>query len=138
MNVKDIMNKDTTLITPSTSLQEAAEKMASKGIGFLPIGENDKVQGTVTDRDIVVRGISKGKDAKKTEIREVLSDELLSCREDQDVEEVAEQMSQHQVRRMLVVNDDDRLVGVVSLGDMAQHLSAETAGKVLAGVSGSA
>lgn len=128
MNVKDVMNSGATLVAPTTSIKEAAEKMAQDGVGFLPVGENDRLQGTLTDRDIVVRGISKGKDAQSTPISEVFTSELVYCSEDQDVDEVARKMGENQVRRLPVINSDKRLVGVVSIGDLAQHLSQGTAG----------
>ena len=100
-------------------------------MGFLPVGENDRLQGTVTDRDIVVRAISKGKDPQDTSIREIMTEELVYCTEDQDVDEVARTMGEKQVRRLPVIDSDKRLVGVVTIGDMAQHLSKDNAGKVL-------
>lgn len=134
MNVKDVMNPETTLTTPTTSIKEAAETMSRNRIGFLPVGENDRLQGTVTDRDIVVRGISKGKDAQSTAISEVFTEELFYCRDDEAVEDVTRKMGQNQVRRLPVIDSDKRFVGVVSIGDIAQHLDNETAGKVLADI----
>lgn len=134
MNIKDIMTSDADLVSLSTTVREAAEKMESKGIGFLPVGDNDELKGTLTDRDIVRRVVAAGKDISQTTIGEIFTDQVLYCREDQDVDEVARNMSEQQVRRLPVVNADKRLVGVVTIGDMAQHLSAETAGQVLAGV----
>lgn len=134
MNVKGIMNPDTTLATPTTTLKEAADKMARNHVGFLPVGENDRLEGTVTDRDIVVRGISKGKDAQTTAINEVFTGEVFYCREDDGVEEAVRKMGQHQVRRLPVINSDKQFVGVVSIGDIAQHLDKDTAGRVLAEV----
>jgi CBS domain-containing protein len=134
MHVKDVMNPKATLVNPSTSIKEAAAKMEQDRVGFLPVGENDRLQGTVTDRDIVIRAISKGKDPQTTSIDEVLTSELVYCTEDQDVDDVARIMGDRQVRRLPVVNADKRLVGIVSIGDMAQHLSRDTAGQVLAQV----
>lgn len=134
MYIKDVMTPHATLVTPSTSLKDAASKMAEDRIGFLPIGENDRLQGTVTDRDIVIRAVCQGKDPNTTRISEVLTDELIYCTENEDVDQVVRKMSEKQVRRLPVINDDKRLVGVVSIGDLAQHLSDGTAGKVLAQV----
>lgn len=134
MKVHEVMDEKITLVAPSTSLKEAAEKMTSDHIGFLPVGDNDRLMGTVTDRDIITRGISKGKDAQSTPVSDVFTGDLIYCYEDQDVEEVARLMGSSQVRRLPVVNSEKRLVGVISIGDMAQHLSQETAGQILADV----
>lgn len=134
MNIKDIMNRDVKLVSAQTTLKEAAETMDSTNVGFLPIGDNDELKGTLTDRDIVVNAIAKGKDPQQTKVSEILSPSVLCCREDQDVEEVARSMNEQQVRRMPIVDADKHLVGVVSIGDLAQHLSADMAGQVLKGV----
>lgn len=134
MNIKEIMTSSPVLTNPSTTLKEAAEKMAREDIGFLLVGEEDRLQGTLTDRDIVIRGVSKGKDPESTSIGDILTSKVLYCREDQSADEVAHNMSEQQVRRLPVVNEDKRLVGIVSLGDIAQHLSAEVAGQILQGV----
>lgn len=134
MNIKEIMTPSPVLTNPSTTLKEAAEKMAREDIGFLLVGEEDRLQGTLTDRDIVIRGVSKGKDPEGTSIGDILTSKVLYCREDQSAEEVAHNMSEQQVRRLPVVNEDKRLVGIVSLGDIAQHLSPEVAGQILQGV----
>lgn len=134
MNVKEIMNRATEVISASTTLKQASAKMADSGIGFLLVGENDELKGTVTDRDIVINGVAQGKDIESTSVSEVLNSNLLYCLEDQDVEEVAHNMAEQQIRRMPVVNADKRLVGVISIGDMAQHLRPETVGNVLRGV----
>lgn len=131
MHVKEVMNSEARLVNPSTTIKEAAAKMEQDRVGFLPVGENDRLQGTVTDRDIVVRAISKGKDPQDTSIREIMTEELVYCTEDQDVDEVARTMGEKQVRRLPVIDSDKRLVGVVTIGDMAQHLSKDNAGKVL-------
>lgn len=134
MNIKEVMNPKTELVSTSTTLKEAAEKMAQSGVGFLPVGDNDELKGTLTDRDIVLRAVGKGKDAANTTVKEVLTSKVLYCRDDQDAEEVARNMSEQQVRRMPVVDASKRLVGVVSIGDLAQYLSADVAGQVLGGV----
>ncbi len=131
MNIKDIMTSKPVLTNPSISLKEAAEKMGKEGIGFLLVGEDDKLQGTLTDRDIVIRAVSQGRDTETTSIGDILTSKILYCHEDQTVEEVARNMSDQQVRRLAVVNAEKRLVGVVSLGDIAQHLSADVAGHIL-------
>lgn len=134
MNIKDIMNPQARLVSPETSIHQAAESMREQGIGFLLVGEKDRLKGTLTDRDIVIRVVAEGRDIRNTRVSDILTDKVLYCREDQDASEVARNMSEQQVRRMPVVSDNKRLVGVISIGDLAQHLSAETAGRVLQGV----
>lgn len=134
MNVKDVMNSKTKLAMPTTSLREAAEKMSREGIGFLPVGEDDRLQGTVTDRDIVVRGVSAGKDPETTSVNDVFTNDLVYCWEDQDVQEAVKMMGEHKIRRLPVIDSDKRFVGVISLGDIAQHLDKDTTGQVLSDV----
>lgn len=131
MNINEIMTLNPILTSPDTSLKETAELMARDDIGFIPVGDENRLQGTLTDRDIVIRCVSKGKDAETTCIRDILTSKLHYCREDQSAGEVARIMSEKQVRRLPVLNKDNRLVGIVSLGDIARYLSADIAGKVL-------
>lgn len=134
MNIKDIMQPSPILKSSSITLKEAAEIMTKEQVGFLLIGDNDQLRGTLTDRDIVIRGVSKGKDINATSVGDILTDKILYCRESQSAEEVAQNMSEQQVRRLPVVDEEKRLVGIVSLGDIAQHLSGDIAGQVLKGV----
>lgn len=134
MNIKDIMSTETQLVSRDTSIAAAAETMSRAGVGFLLVGDDDRLQGTLTDRDIVLRVVANHKDPESTTVGEILTDHVLYCRTDQSVDEVARNMSQQQVRRMPVLNADKRLVGVVSIGDIAQHLTADLAGEVLQGV----
>lgn len=132
MQIKNIMSEGGTLVNPETSIQEAADRMLEQEVGFLLVGEQDRLKGTVTDRDIVLQVVAKGLDPRTTKIRDLLSTgDIMYCRESQEVEEVADSMSDNQVRRMPVVDEDKRLVGVVSIGDLAQHLQAERVGKLL-------
>jgi CBS domain-containing protein len=135
MNIKDVMTANPVLVKPSTSVKDAAARMAREGIGFILAGADDELKGTLTDRDIVLRAVADGKDVDNTTVADILTDDLLYCFEEQDVEQVARNMGEKQVRRLPVVNADKRLVGVVSLGDLAKHLRPETAGKVLADIS---
>jgi len=134
MNVQDVMNHEAETISPSTTLKDAAGIMAEEHIGFLLIGENDKLKGTLTDRDLVVRAVAKGQNLGNTTVDDILTGDLLYCRADQDVTEVARNMSDKKVRRMPVVDENKRLVGVVSIGDMAQHLDKNEVGNILKGV----
>jgi CBS domain-containing protein len=119
MEVREIMSSDVETVAPEDTLQDAAEKMKSHDVGFLPICENNRLVGTVTDRDIVIRAIADGKGIK-TDIRSVMTKGVFYCFDDEDVETCAETMKEKEVKRMLVLNRDKKLVGVVSLGDLAK------------------
>jgi CBS domain-containing protein len=121
MQVKDVMTKGAEVVRPDATLQEAASKMKSLDIGPLPVCDGDKVVGMLTDRDITVRATAEGLDPKQTRVREVMSKELITCLEDQDVKEAAELMQSKQIRRVPVLSRDKRLVGMLSLGDLAQR-----------------
>ncbi|HYE50910.1 MAG TPA: CBS domain-containing protein [Azospirillaceae bacterium] len=119
MKIREIMTKDVEVITPDTPLREAARMMRDADTGFLPVGENDRLVGTVTDRDIAVRCVAEGADPNSTPVRHAMSENLVYATEDQDATEAARLMQQHNVRRLPVLSGDKRLVGVVSLGDLA-------------------
>jgi CBS domain-containing protein len=136
MFVKDCMTKKVEIADPEMSLREAAQKMHQGDFGFMPVGEKDRLVGMVTDRDITVRAVAQGKDAAKTKVREIMSDQVLYCFEDQTTEEVAENMGLNQVRRLPVLNRQKRLVGILSLGDLADpKRDAEHAKDALCGIS---
>lgn len=134
MNIREIMNPEIEMVSVSTSVKDAAAKMERENIGFLVIGKGSELKGTLTDRDIVLRAVSKGMDMGSTTVGDILSKEVLCCEDTQNVEEVARHMSDEQVRRMPVVNNNKELLGVVSIGDLAQHLDPELVGEVLKGV----
>jgi FOG: CBS domain len=106
------------LVDPTISLAEAAQTMRDDDVGALPIGENDRLVGMLTDRDIVIRCVAVGVDPNIATARDAMSSGILYCFDDQPVEEAAEMMSEHQIRRLPVVNRDKRLVGILSLGDV--------------------
>ncbi len=118
MFVRDCMTKDVELAHPDMSIRVAAQKMRDGDFGLVPIGENDRLVGTITDRDIAIRAVAEGLPAE-TKIREVMSEGILYCYEDQSLEEIAGKMGEHRVRRMPVLNRQKRMVGIVSLGDIA-------------------
>lgn len=130
MSIKGITNSKAELLDPD-SLKDAVERLANDGVGSLLVGQNDELGGTVTDRDLVVRGI--GKDPGVTSAGDILTEPVLYCRDDQDAEDVARDKSKQQLRRMPVTNPDERLVGVVSICEMAQYLSPDGVGQVLQG-----
>jgi len=130
MKIREIMTTNVECISPEASLKELATKMKTLDVGFVPICDNDRLAGTVTDRDIVVRGIAGGVDVATGKAKDVMTKDVHWCFEDQDVKEVAELMRDKEVRRMLILNKDKRLVGVVSIGDISKVEERES-GKTL-------
>jgi CBS domain-containing protein len=133
MKIKDVMTHDVSFVAPDAPIVEIAQRMRDEDIGAIPVTENDRIIGMVTDRDIVVRGIASGSMETAT-ARSVMSPRVLYCYEDQSVNEILENMAEQQVRRMPVVNRDKRLVGVVSIGDLSQA-SQRKAGESLKEIS---
>jgi CBS domain-containing protein len=130
MKVKDVMTKGAECVRPANSLVEAAQKMKNLDVGPLPVcGDNDRLVGMITDRDITVRAVAEACDPRTTTVKDVMTPDVVYCFEDQDVEEAARLMKEHQIRRLVVLNRDKRLVGIVSLGDLA----VETGDEKLAG-----
>ena len=123
MKVSQIMSRDVQIASPQQTIGEIARIMADREIGFMPVGEDDRLVGTITDRDIVIRAVADGLGGD-TKVREVMSRDVKYCFEDEDVDEVAHNMGDIQVRRLPVVSREKRLTGVVSIGDAAL---AETA-----------
>ena len=122
MQLKDVMTKGfVEIIGPDAPVEEAARKMKSLNIGALPVCDGDKLIGMLTDRDITIRGTAEGLDPKQTKVREVMTKEVITCMEDHDVKDAAELMQSKQIRRVLVLNRHKRLVGMLSLGDLARH-----------------
>lgn len=127
MKVAELMTQDVEIIRPDDTLQTAAKMMADLDAGILPVGENDRLVGMITDRDITVRAVAEGRNPDKTTVRDTMSDAVRYCFDDEDAEEVARKMGSWQVRRLPVLNRDKRLVGIVSLGDMVIGGSEEPA-----------
>ena len=118
MSIRDLMTKGLAVVTPDDSIQTVARKMATADVGFIPVCDGDKLCGVVTDRDLAVRAIAEAKEPS-TPVREIMSEEIVYCFDDEAAENVAIKMKEREVRRVLVVNRSKRLVGVVSLGDLA-------------------
>lgn len=135
MKLKEIMTQDVEVIHPDDSLQTAAQKMRDRDIGFLPVCDGDRLVGVVSDRDIIVRVIAEGMDPKAMIGRDLVTAPVIYCFEDQDVDEAARIMQENQIRRLVILNRDKRLVGVVSLGDLARNRPADRSGEVLQSVS---
>ena len=127
--IKDVMTAECQWIAPDITAKQAAEMMRDKDFGFLPVGENDRLIGMVTDRDITVRATAAGKDPQVTSVRDIMTPKTYYCYDDQDVEEVCNNMGEIQVRRLPVVNREKRLVGVVSLGNIAQSATRANVGQ---------
>lgn len=116
--LKDLMNRDVQTISPDSTIREAAQKMRKGKFGMLPVAENDRMIGSISDRDIAVRAVADGKDAG-TKVREVMSEGIVCAYEDDSVADAAKLMSDKQIRRLPILNTDKRLVGIVALGDFA-------------------
>jgi CBS domain-containing protein len=133
--LKDLMSRDVKVINPDMTIGEAAQKMRDGDFGMLPVGEDDRMIGTISDRDIAIRAIAEGKDSD-TKVRDVMSEGIAWAYEDDSVEKAANIMSERQVRRLPVVNRDKRLVGIVALGDFAVESSEiKPAAKALSEIS---
>jgi CBS domain-containing protein len=130
MKIREIMTTNVECVSPGTGIHDLADKMKTLDVGFIPICENDRLVGTVTDRDIVIRGIAGGKDFDGLKASDIMTNQIFWCFEDDDVKDVAEQMRDKEVRRMLILSKDKRLVGVVSIGDISKVEEKES-GKTL-------
>jgi CBS domain-containing protein len=134
MKISDIMTRDVHLLSPDQTIREAAGIMAEIDAGSLPVGENDRLVGMVTDRDIVVRAVAQGK-SLNTPVADVMTREMLYCFESDGIDDVARNMAKAQGRRLPVVNRAKRLVGIVSLGDLARNDDPTTIGRTVSRVS---
>ncbi len=121
-HLKDLMSRDVKVISPDMSIREAAAAMRDGDFGMLPVGENDRMIGTISDRDIAIRAVADGMETA-TKVRDVMSEGVAWAFEDNSVEEAAKIMSQRQVRRLPVVDRNKRLVGIIALGDFAVESS---------------
>jgi CBS domain-containing protein len=134
MKVREVMSREVSVAKPTDTIQEAARTMARLDIGSLPVADNDRLVGMITDRDIAVRGVAEGLPSS-TPVSQAMSSDVKYVFDDEDVDEVAEQMADLQVRRLPVVNRDKRLAGIVSLGDVARSARPKDVGETLRDVS---
>ena len=134
MKISNVMSRDVQLIKPEDTVADAAKLMKKIDAGLLPVTEDDRLVGMITDRDIVIRAVAEGK-GPDTKVRNAMSPEVKYCFEDEDVAHVAENMAELQVRRLPVMNRDKRLVGIVSLADLATEGSLPKTAKALHGIS---
>jgi CBS domain-containing protein len=134
MKVSEVMTRDVQTVRPDQPVQEAASFMLSADAGSIPVAHEGRLIGMITDRDIAVRGIAKGY-GPDTPVRELMTDDVICARVDDDVEEAASKMSEAQVRRLPVIDEQEQLCGIVSLGDLSREADEECATEALQGVS---
>jgi CBS domain-containing protein len=134
MKISEVMTTEVETIGADQTAREAASFMLRADAGSIPVCDGDKVIGMITDRDIAVRGVAEGR-GPDTPVSELMSDGIICAREDEDVQEVARRMSDEQVRRLPVLDAEDRLCGIVSLGDLTRETRGEAAQTALEGVS---
>lgn len=134
MKISKCMTRDVKLVTPTQTIRDAARMMAELDAGVLPVQQDDRLVGMITDRDIAVRAVAEGK-SPDTLVRDVMSNEVLYCFDDQEIEDVARNMGEVKVRRLPVLNRDKRLVGIVSIGDLALKEEQTMTGSVVAHIS---
>jgi CBS domain-containing protein len=127
MQIREMMTKQVEVLPPQASIRDAATKMRDLDVGGIPICDGQKLQGFLTDRDLAVRAVAEARDPANTKISEVMSPNITYCFEDNEVEEAAQMMESKQIRRLPIVDRDKRLVGIVSLGDIA--VRSEGAGR---------
>jgi len=136
MKIKEVMTPNVETVDAAATLRACAEKMKSLDVGILPVLEDQRIVGVVTDRDIVIRAVAEGKDAEKCPVRDIMTQEVEIVSDEQEAEEAARLMKRNQIRRVLAVDSNDRLVGMLSLGDLAVHSGdRDLAGEVLERVS---
>jgi CBS domain-containing protein len=133
--IRDLMTANPCSVDADKSVAYAAKMMRDEDVGLAPIVEGDKLIGTVTDRDIAIRVVAEGKDPEQTTVREVASTNLVTIDPQQDLEEALRLMAKHQVRRLPVVEEDGRLVGVVAQADVAKHGDDAQTGQVVQEIS---
>jgi CBS domain-containing protein len=134
MRVSEAMTPNVQIASPGQTIREAAKMMAEIDAGALPVGDNDRLVGVITDRDIAIRAVAQGLEPD-TKVGDVMSREVMYCFDDEDIEDVAQNMADIKVRRLPVLNRKKRLVGIVSLGDIAMADGPDAAGEAICGVS---
>jgi CBS domain-containing protein len=136
MKLKDVMTPNVEVIHPDAPVQEAAKKMKALDVGSLPVCDGQRLVGTLTDRDIVIRAVAEERDPATSSAREIMTPEVIYAFEDQDVKEAAKLMQEKQIRRLPIISRDKQLVGIVSLGDLAVDTDKEKmVSETLTGVS---
>lgn len=136
MKVNEVMHGGVTWVSPNTPLMELAKKMQSEDVGSLPVGENDRLIGMVTDRDIVCRGLAGGKDPSKLTARDVMTAGIVYCRAEDDLGKAMDTMTKKKIRRLTVLDANKRMVGMLSLGDLPHKTEPARCADIMRAVSG--
>ena len=134
MQVKDAMHRGATWVGPETTLNELAKKMRDEDIGSIPIGENDRLIGMVTDRDIALRGMADGRDVQSLTARDVMTSPIIYCRAEEDIGDAIRIMEGEGVRRLPVIDENKRMVGILALGDIADCAPRDMSAEVVQAV----
>ena len=134
MRISDVMTREVATVRPDQTAREAANFMLNADAGSIPVTEGDRLIGMITDRDIAIRGVALGH-GPDTPVREIMTSGIVCARTSDSVEDVASKMSEAQVRRLPVIDESEKLVGIVSLGDLSRETDGETAHQALDGVS---
>ena len=135
MKVKNAMHKGAEWVSPDTPITQIAKKMSDLDVGSIPVGENDKLIGMVTDRDITCRGVANGKDLSKLTARDVMTKGIVYCRDGEELDDALRIMESKKIRRLPVIDEKKRMVGMLSLGDVSHSASHELSGELMAAVS---
>ena len=136
MKVKDCMHRGVAWVGPETTIKQLAQMMRDEDIGSIPIGDNDRLIGMVTDRDIVCRGVANAGDCNDLTAGDVMSKPIVYCRADENVEDALRIMERNKIRRLPVIDENKRLCGMLSLGDISERAGRELTGEVMRSVSG--
>lgn len=131
MKISEIMSKDVEIVAPETILVDVVSKMQKRDCGCVVVAKDDRLVGMITDRDIALRCVAKSHDPKDTTAEQVMSSQILYCNDTDNVDDVARNMGENKVRRLPVINAEKRLVGIVSLGDLASHSNHLLCGEIL-------
>lgn len=135
MKVKDVMHEGVSWVEPDTKLKDIARIMRDEDIGAVPVGENDRLVGMVTDRDIACKGFAKGKKVMKMRARDVMTRGITYCRTNEEVEDAIRIMESKKIRRLPVIDDDKRMVGMLAIGDISHNVAQELSGEIIQSVS---
>lgn len=135
MKVKDVMHKGVEWASPDTPVVDVAKKMVEHDIGAVPVGENDRLVGMVTDRDITIRAVAGNRDISKLAVRDVMTSGIIYCRDTEDVDDAVRIMESKQIRRLPVIDENKRMVGIIALGDISHAGPRDLAAEVMKAVS---
>jgi CBS domain-containing protein len=133
--IREVMTSNPTTIEPTKSVADAAKIMKKEDAGIVPVVDGDQLAGTITDRDIAIRVVADGKDPQSTKVRDIMSTQIITIDPQQNVDEAARLMAQHQVRRLPVVEEDGKLVGIVAQADIATQADAAKTGQMVEQIS---